>query len=243
MKIIAVEEAFSKEGMKMVPKLSDATAPMSVDAVIMTDWEKRLADFTQRRLPEMDVNGVGVHVLSLTAPGIQAVTDAVVAVTDAKAANDYLAAVIAKHPDRFKGFAALPLQDPAAAARELRRCVRELKLSGALVNDHTSGHYLDEPQFLPVWQALEEMDVPLYIHPGAPPVDTWNLLNGYPYTILVKLRQFRLQFPAASTNACGASRGPVDPVEFEEKITKHVALLDHYYAAYREVRALLEQRE
>jgi 2,3-dihydroxybenzoate decarboxylase len=181
MKIIALEEAFSMEGMKMVPKLSDATAPMSVDPVIMADWETRLADFTQWRLPEMDANGVALQVLSLTAPGIQAVTDPVVAVTDAKAANDYLAAVIAKHPDRFNGFAALPLQDPAAAAQELRRCVRELRLSGALVNDHTSGHYLDEPQFLPVWQALEELEVPLYIHPGAPPVDEWHLLSGYPY--------------------------------------------------------------
>jgi len=181
MKIIALEEAFSMEEMKMVPKLSDATAPMSVDAVIITNWEKRLADFTQWRLPEMDANGVGVQVLSLTAPGIQAVTDAVVAVTDAKAANDYLAAVIAKHPGRFGGFAALPLQDPAAAAQELRRCVTQLKLSGALVNDHTNGHYLDELQFLPIWQALEELEVPLYIHPGAPPVDAWNLLSGYPY--------------------------------------------------------------
>jgi 2,3-dihydroxybenzoate decarboxylase len=92
----------------------------------------------------MDAHGVTVQVLSLTAPGIQAVPDAATALRNAKIANDYLAAVISKHPDRFCGFAALPLQDPEAAAQELNRCVRELGFCGALVNDHTLGHYLDE---------------------------------------------------------------------------------------------------
>ena len=82
--------------------------------------------------------------LSLTVPGLQADIDAPAARDDARFANDYLAKVVAGHPDRFRGFAALPMQDPQAAAAELGRCVRELGFCGALVNDHLQGHYLDD---------------------------------------------------------------------------------------------------
>jgi len=178
MKVIALEEAFSVEGLEKVPKTNEW--PIPIDPQIMETWATRLRDFEEWRLPEMDANEVTVQVLSLTAPGIQAVPDAPTATANAKKANDYLAAVIAKHPDRFVGFAALPLQDPEAAVQELNRCVRELGFCGALVNDHTLGHYLDEPQFAAVWRALTDLEVPLYIHPGAPPLDRWNVLNGYP---------------------------------------------------------------
>jgi len=178
MKIIALEEHFTVEDLKALPTLRDFPVPYAPN--LMTDWEARSPDFTQWRLPDMDAHGVTLQVLSLMAPGIQALRDDGIAVSTAKAANDYLATITAKYPSRFRGFAALPLQDPEAAAQELRRCVNDLKFCGALVNDHTNGHYLDEPQFLPVWKALEELDVPLYIHPGAAPLDQWNLLNGYP---------------------------------------------------------------
>jgi len=178
MKVIALEEAFSMEGLKMVPRPDEWSIP--IDSKIMETWVTRLRDFEEWRLPEMDAHDVTIQVLSLTAPGIQAVPDAPTAVANAKTANDYLAAVISKHPDRFRGFAALPLQDPDAAAQEIKRCVTELGFCGVLVNDHTLGHYLDDPQFNVVWQALTDAQVPLYIHPGAPPLDRWNVLNGYP---------------------------------------------------------------
>jgi Amidohydrolase len=53
-------------------------------------------------------------------------------------------------------------------------------LCGALVNDHLQGHYLDEPRYDQVWAALEELSVPLYLHPGAPPADRWKVLDGRP---------------------------------------------------------------
>lgn len=72
----------------------------------------------------------------------------IAAAREASAVNDFLAEVIASNPTRFRGFAALPLQDPAAAATELRHTVTQLDLCGALVNAHTQGTYLDDASLL-----------------------------------------------------------------------------------------------
>ncbi|MEU6112536.1 amidohydrolase family protein [Streptomyces albidoflavus] len=140
---------------------------------------RRLLDLTGERLAEMDAAGLDMQVLSLNSPGIQAEPDAATAVTQAAAVNDLLAGVIADYPDRFAGFAALPLQDPKAAARELDRAVGELGLRGALVNAHTQGRYLDDPQLRIVWEHAEGLGVPLYLHP-ANGVGTPHVLDGHP---------------------------------------------------------------
>ena len=98
------------------------------------ELRSRLLDVQDRRLREMDKNGVELMVLSLNAPAIQAIYDVPKAIAVARRANDALAEEVAKRPDRFQGFAALPLQDPEAASRELTRCVKELGFLGALVN-------------------------------------------------------------------------------------------------------------
>ena len=177
MKLIALEEAFWYD------QLATDGSPLGhlpVKSDVVAGWRRRLADFTEFRLPEMDENGVEMQVLSLTSPGIQMQPDPRIAVADARAANEYLAAVISDHPGRFAGLAAVPLQNPGQAAAELRRAVGELGMRGALVNDHTLGHYLDEPQYVPFWEALQDLDVPLYIHPNAVPSDDWNVVRGYP---------------------------------------------------------------
>jgi 2,3-dihydroxybenzoate decarboxylase len=176
MKLIALEEAFWYD------KLATEGSPISrvgVKGPVAADWRHRLADFTELRLPEMDKYGVDMQVLSLTSPGIQMQPDPAIAVADARLANDFLATVISEHPGRFGGLAAVPLQDPDQAAAELRRAV-SIGLCGALVNDHTLGHYLDEPQYVPFWETLQNLGVPLYIHPNAVSSDDWNVLRGYP---------------------------------------------------------------
>jgi 2,3-dihydroxybenzoate decarboxylase len=148
-------------------------------------WEeasRRLLDLTGERIAEMDASGLDVQVLSLNSPGIQAEPDPAVAVTRAAAVNDLLAAIIAEHPTRFAGFCALPLQDPRAAAKELARSVKELGLRGALVNAHTHGRYLDDPELRIVWEHAEGLDVPLYLHP-ANGVDHAHVVSGHPELI------------------------------------------------------------
>ncbi len=178
MKIIALEESFWYD--KLTTEGSDkARAWLQLKSEVGADWQRRLVDFTEYRLPDMDRNGVDMQVLSLNSPGIQAQPDPDIAVADARTANDFLADIVKEHPQRFAGLAALPLQDPSKAAAELRRAIG-LGLHGALVNDHTLGHYLDEPQYATFWETLQDLDVPLYIHPNAVPADTWKVVQGYP---------------------------------------------------------------
>src|SRR6202161_1900955 len=92
----------------------------------------KLLDLHDQRLAEMDRAGIEIEVVSLNSNAIQGVPVAAAAATLARAANDALAQAIAKRPDRFAGLAALPMQDPQAAAAEVIRCVRDLQYKGAL---------------------------------------------------------------------------------------------------------------
>lgn len=175
---IALEEAFA------IPEFAQhqPVTQMRIRAKpeVMQLWGERLVDFDEHRIPDMDANNIDIQVLSLSVPGIQADVDPKVAVDNARFANDYLAAAVDRHPDRFRGFAALPLQDPDAAVAELERSVAELGFVGAFVNDHTQGRYLDAPEHDELWAALQDLNVPLYLHPGSLPVESWGVLDGRP---------------------------------------------------------------
>jgi uncharacterized protein len=122
----------------------------------------------ERRLKSMDESGVTVQVLSNTGPGPDLVPgpDGVVM---AREINDHLAAAIKRHPDRFAGFASLPMQSPEACPAELRRAVKDLGFVGALINGTTEGRFLDHPSYDGIFAAAVELDVPVYIHPHIPP--------------------------------------------------------------------------
>lgn len=135
------------------------------------DLHRRLLDFHELRLMEMDRHGVELTILSMNTPAIQGILEVDEAIEVARKANDKLAGEIAKRPDRFAGFAALPMQDPAAATAELTRCVNDLGFKGAMVNGFTqkavpeSAIYYDIAEYRPFWAAVQELNVPFYMHP------------------------------------------------------------------------------
>ncbi len=175
---IATEEAFSipeiaaglrdvarsptvSQDLILVQRIYDAKAD-DVQARLLP----RLLDLENERLQDMDKNGVDMHLLSLTAPGVQ-MFDADTATELAALANDKLAAVVKKHPKRFAGIASFAPQSPKRAAKEMERAINKLKLNGFVVNSHTNNEYLDYPKFFPILEAAEALDACIYIHPRA----------------------------------------------------------------------------
>ena len=82
-----------------------------------------------------------------------------------RAGNDAIAATIKQSPERFAGFATVPLQSPKDAVAELKRAVEELGFWGAEIGTSIAGKPMDDPALDIFWQACCELDVPLFVHP------------------------------------------------------------------------------
>jgi len=178
---IAVEEAFLPSDLvqRYLRMIADGTAD---DPGFLSLWGfyggeegarktgvlQRIQDLGEARISDMDATGIDMQILSLSCPGVQ-IFDAPTATALARSSNDQLAEAIRRHPTRFAGLAAIAPQDPAAAALELSRGVRELGLKGGIINSHTQGEYLDQPKFWEIFAAAESLGVPLYLHPSTPP--------------------------------------------------------------------------
>ena len=96
------------------------------DPQVLGEIEPLLPELAEQRLAHMDKAGIEIAVLSQTAPGIQAIAESTEASAMARHANDALHAAIEQQPRRFRGFAALNLQDVDTACAELKRCVSEI---------------------------------------------------------------------------------------------------------------------
>ncbi len=145
---------------KPTGKMAEAMKFFSTRRLIGQD----LLDIEKKRLPHMDSLGIGVQILSYTAP-VDDVVPADEAVRICREANDILAARVAEHPDRFRAMATLPMADPEAAAAELERTVKELGFVGVLLTGQYKGRFYDEPEFFPIFEKAAELDIPVYWHP------------------------------------------------------------------------------
>ena len=152
---------------------------------VWQEVRERVLDLHGRRLRLMDQHGIEMMLLSLNAPAVQAIPDPAQANELARRANDFLAEQVGKRPERFQGLAALPMQDPELAAKELQRCVGDLGFKGALVNgfsqvgDKDTVVYYDLPQYRPFWQVVESLDVPFYLHPRNPLPQHAKIYEGH----------------------------------------------------------------
>jgi 2,3-dihydroxybenzoate decarboxylase len=132
-----------------------------------SELERRMFDMGELRLHEMDEAGIDVQVLSHGAPATQKL-DAETSIRMAVQTNDRLGAFVASKPDRFAALAALPTPDPKAAANELERTVTKLGFKGAMIHGLTNGQFIDEPQYWPIFERAQALDVPVYLHPSFP---------------------------------------------------------------------------
>jgi 2,3-dihydroxybenzoate decarboxylase len=154
--------------------------PITVDPKAIGYSFPRAADFEKFRLPFMDEFGIRMQVISTGSPGVQGYADAASAVAMAKKLNDAKAEIIRKYPSRFAGFAALPTQDPKAAADELERAVKQLGFKGAMIQGSTHWEYLDANKYWVIWERAAALEVPIYLHVQEPSFDSAKAYEGHP---------------------------------------------------------------
>lgn len=173
-RVIAVEEHFAPESFFEIAHALEVSPDDRAEMDLMRTVEQsepmrsQLVDL-DARIAEMDSVGVDLAVLSLNPPGVQPYQPAA-AVALARTFNDSLFEIVHRRPDRFGGLGTVAPQDPDAAAEEVERIMGSLGLNGIMINSHTNGHYLDDPQFAPLLAAAEERSAPLYLHPRVPSV-------------------------------------------------------------------------
>lgn len=158
---------------------------------VMTDVAKRLRVMDQ--FPGYQ------QILSLASPTIESLATPQQAPELARIGNDSMAEMVAQNPDRFIGFiASLPMNNMDAALAEARRAINDRKAVGVQIYSNINGLPLDEPEFLPLFDVMAELDRPVWIHPIRPAAfadyrteeeskyDLWWSL-GWPYETSVAM--------------------------------------------------------
>jgi aminocarboxymuconate-semialdehyde decarboxylase len=114
-----------------------------------------------------------MHILTIGGPPVEDIVNPQKAIDLAKLANDEMAELVYKYPDRFAAAVAwLPLNDIDATLQEIDRTIKDLKFRGIQIYTPTMDKSLDSPEFLPIYQKMAEYNLPIWIHPTRP--------RGYP---------------------------------------------------------------
>jgi uncharacterized protein len=118
------------------------------------------------RFKMMDTFGEYAQVFSLAAPPIEALAPADTSPDLARLANDSMAEIAARHPDRFPAFiASVAMNNVEAALREIDHAVNDLQAAGIQIFTNVNGKPLDDPEFAPIFQRMAELDRPIWMHP------------------------------------------------------------------------------
>jgi aminocarboxymuconate-semialdehyde decarboxylase len=169
---ILTEEAMAllaRESPRVAPVLKDvgeeSAAVMEIDGKVMQRPVPRGLWDVEWRLREMDASNVDIQLLSPTTQTFFYEQEPSLGATCAALQNEQIAKVVRRHPDRFIGLAALPLQTPERAAEELRRAMTALGLRGAEIGSNVCARNLDDPQLEPVWATAAELGAFILVHP------------------------------------------------------------------------------
>ena len=122
------------------------------------------------RLQIMDRYESYVQVLTIANPPIEIIGGPQVTPDLARLANDSMAEIVARHPDRFPNFvASLPMNNPEAALDEIDRAIGQLGATGVQMYTNVNGRALDGPEFRPLFARMAALDLPIWLHPARPP--------------------------------------------------------------------------
>jgi predicted TIM-barrel fold metal-dependent hydrolase len=172
MKTITLEEHFFTE--------SYLRAAKDDPSVQFGGLQPKLLDLGAGRIAAMDEAAIDLQVLSLGAFALEGL-DAATGTALARDVNDELAAAVKANPKRLAGFATVALKDAEAAVVELERSISKLGFVGLMLNGTVEGRFMDDPAFLPVFEAAARLGVPVYLHPApAPKVVKAAYFSGLP---------------------------------------------------------------
>jgi aminocarboxymuconate-semialdehyde decarboxylase len=121
----------------------------------------------EERIADLDRLGVGMQALTVYGDFNKYDRDLELTKVAVRACNDEVADMVDEYSDRFVGLGILPMQDVAASVTELERLVADLGLKGVTIKDHINGITLDEPRFLPFWEAAERLGAVVEFHQGS----------------------------------------------------------------------------
>jgi aminocarboxymuconate-semialdehyde decarboxylase len=148
-----------------VRRLDDTTARILLGGAPYRDVDDRCWS-ADRRLRDMDADGVAVQVVSPTPVTFCHDAPADGAAVLAGAQNEFLAELTGAHPDRFRALGAVPLQDTGRAVTELRRCVLELGFLGVEIGTRVGDTELGDPELDPFFDAAAELGALIFVHPA-----------------------------------------------------------------------------
>jgi aminocarboxymuconate-semialdehyde decarboxylase len=157
-----------RESARVAPKLieqPDGSLDMEIAGKLVQRPMPRQIFDLDLRLAEMDQHGVDMQLVCSAVQTFFYGEEGSLGAACAALQNDGLAAIVSRHPERFKALATLPMQDPQRAADELRRAVERLGLYGAQIGSNVNGRNLDDPAFEPVWAAANELRAFFLVHP------------------------------------------------------------------------------
>ncbi|MEE8396241.1 MAG: amidohydrolase family protein [bacterium] len=175
----------------------------------LRDIGKRMTSVTEvhdldARFRAMDRVDDYRQIVSLPGPPLEAITTPEVGTQLAAVANDTMAELVGRHPQRFAGFAAaLALHNLDGAMVELHRAMGELGAKGIQLFTNVGGSPLDGERFEPVFAAMAEYDLPIWLHPARPAAvkdyqaeersryEMWWAL-GWPYDTSVAMARLAL---------------------------------------------------
>jgi predicted TIM-barrel fold metal-dependent hydrolase len=107
-----------------------------------------------------------VQILTIAGPNVESITEPKDSVELARIANDEMAELVLKYPDRFVGaVACLPMNDVDAALKEADRAINELRFKGVEIFTNIRGKPVDSPEFWPLYEKMQEYNLPVFLHP------------------------------------------------------------------------------
>ena len=165
MRTIDIHAHITPEAYIAASRRGEAWHGIRPEGVSNMNYNPRTTWTPQERIADMNSLGVDVQVLSTNASFYNYDMDASVVAAMARDCNDYVAQLTKDHPDRFSGFATLPMQDVAASVAELERSM-SMGLKGAMIGDQVNGKTFDEPEFMPLWKSAEASGAVMLIHQG-----------------------------------------------------------------------------